>query len=131
MLGLAGMVTANAALLLATHALLRRVKTGKGEMDALLFLLLHLLLLSAAVLIAGLAGGLTPGVMGIAGLVLLIVLLALGEHRTLVRPRLPEFGRATAFLAGVIALRMLLTVWFLAPTNGDALSYHLPKIAEW
>jgi hypothetical protein len=129
--GLAWMAVAHGALLLATNALLRRVRTGHGAMDALLFLLLHLLLISVTVLGAGLAGGLTPAALGIAGAVLLIALLVMGEHRFLPRPRRPDFGRATMFLAGAIALRMLLTVWFLAPTNGDALSYHLPKIAEW
>src|SRR5207244_3087828 len=30
-----------------------------------------------------------------------------------------------------IAARLLLQVWFFAPMVGDALTYHLPKVAEW
>lgn len=33
--------------------------------------------------------------------------------------------------AAIVALRLLLQVWFFAPHLGDALAYHLPKIAEW
>jgi hypothetical protein len=110
--GLFWMAVANAALLLAAHAVLRRVRTGNGPMNGLLFVLIHLLLISLSVLIAGIA-------------------LAQGEHRQVRRPAAPEIGRATAVLAAMIALRMLLQVWFLAPSNGDALAYHLPKVAEW
>ncbi len=125
------MAVANGALLLGAHAILRRIRTEHSPLNAVLFVLIHLLLVSGAVLAAGLTGFLTPLALGVSGAVVLAALLLLGEHRFLPRPRAPEIGRATAILASLIALRMLLQVWFLAPSNADALGYHLPKIAEW
>lgn len=129
--GLGWMVAAHLALLLLSHALLRRVRTSLALADATLFLVIHLLLVSVVVLLAGSLGVLRPRVLGPAGAVLLGILLAAGEHRRLPAPVRPQMGRGTAVLAALIGLRMLLEVWFLAPTNGDILSYHLTKIAEW
>jgi hypothetical protein len=129
--GLAWMVVAHAALLLAAHALLRRIRTENVALNGVLFVLLHLILVSCAVLAAGAAGGLTPRVLGLGGAALIGLLLILGEHRSLRLPPRPEIGRATALLLGLIAARMLAQVWFLAPSNSDVLSYHLTKVAEW
>jgi hypothetical protein len=129
--GLLWMVFAHGALLLAAHALLRRIRTEQPAMNAVLFVLLHLLLVSGVVLIAGVAGMLRPRPLGVFGAVLLAVLLALREHRTFRLPPKPEIGRPTAVLATLIGFRMLLHVWFLSPSDVDAVSYHLPKIAEW
>jgi hypothetical protein len=129
--GLAWMLPANASLLLAAHALLRRLRTDAPAVNGLLFVLLHLLLMSCGVLLAGTTGGLTPGILGIGGSILLAILLLLGEHRHLRLPPRPEMGRATAVLAALLAVRMAVQVWFFAPHGGDALAYHLPKVAEW
>jgi hypothetical protein len=129
--GLLGMAVANAAFLLAAHAVLRRIRTDNPPLNAVLFVLIHLLLLSTAVLTAGLTGFLTPLALGVLGAGLLAALLFLREHRFLPRPSVPEMGRWTALLAALIALRMLLQVWFLCPYNADAIAYHLPKVAEW
>jgi hypothetical protein len=129
--GLAWMAVANAGLLLATHAIHRRVATEHRSLNGVLFILIHLLLMSSSVLVAGVSGCLTPRALGLSGAAVLGLLLLLREHRTVRLPARLEIGRATAVLAVMIGVRMLLQVWFLCPINGDAVSYHLPKVAEW
>lgn len=130
-LGAASMLAANVATLLGAHVLLGRVRTRSPATDLVVFLLLRLLLVSATVMVAGLLRGLSPLVLGLAGLVAVLALVAAGEHRRLPRWRLPDLGAAWVVLAVVIAVRLLLQVWFFAPYLGDGLAYHLPKIAEW
>ena len=125
------LVVANVAVLLGARAFLRRVRTGEATTDAVLFLLLRLLLISLAMLAAGVAGGLTSSKLGWAGGAVLAVLLLLGEHRHLPRFRLPRIGRLALVFGGLIVIRSLLQVWFFAPYQRDALTYHLPKIGEW
>lgn len=129
--GLAALTVANAGVLLASHAVLRRVGTGKTSLDVALFFLLRFIIISALVIAAGLSGMLTPWGLGIAGLALLAALMFVGEHRALPKWRRPDLAPMQAIFLGAILLRLLLQVWFLAPYAGDALSYHLPKIAEW
>jgi hypothetical protein len=125
------MAAANAAVLLAAHSLVQRLGTGRPIVDTVLFLLVRILLISALVLLAGLSGTLTPAALGITGTVLLAVLLALKEHRLLRRPPLPLLGPATGVFTALVLARVLVQVWYFAPYPGDALSYHLPKVAEW
>jgi len=129
--GLLWMALAHGAVLLASHAVLRRIRTENPLPNGVLFVLIHLLLVSGVVLVAGLTGFLRPRPLGLFGAVLLAALLLLREHRELRLPARPDVGRATAALAALIGLRLLLQVWFFAPFDGDAVSYHLPKIAEW
>ena len=130
-LGVLWMCVANAAAILGSLALLRRAKTGLFAADALLFLLFHLLILSLAVLAAGVSGFLTPSGLGGAGALALGILLARKEHRGWSRPLLPEAGPLVWGALAVVALRLLVQVWFLSPSLGDPLAYHLPKVAEW
>lgn len=130
-LGLLAMLVANGAAILAARGLLERVKVGKPAVDALLFLLLRLLLISAAVLAAGAARALGPIPLGLAGAAVGAALVARGVHRGLVPAVRPGWDRWIIAAFAIVALRLLLQTWFLAPYNGDALSYHLPKIAEW
>jgi hypothetical protein len=130
-LGVLAMIAANGAVALGARLLLARIAVGRPAVDVVLFLLLRLLLISAAVLIAGSAGGLTAPVLGIAGAAALALLFALGAHRGLRRPSLEGWDRWVIVLAALVAVRLLLQVWFLAPFHDDTLSYHLPKIAEW
>jgi hypothetical protein len=125
------LVLANAGALLLAHAAHRRMRTGVGHVDLLLFLLLHLLLLSASVLAAGLTGLLTARGLGIPWTIALGLLVALGEHRRVAVPARPDIGRWTLAAAGIVGVRMLAQVWFYAPFIGDAHAYHLPKVAEW
>ena len=129
--GLACMGVANAAVLLASHATLRRVRTGRTSLDVALFLILRFLILSALVVGAGLARILTPWGLGAIGAALLAGLVAMGEPRALPAFRWPRVGILPGIFLGALLLRLLLQVWFFAPYAGDALSYHLPKIAEW
>ena len=135
MLGLFWMIAANAACLLGAHALWRRCRTGEAGTDTALFLLIRFTLASGAVLVAGLAGCLNATALGLAGLAALGGLLLSGAHKEV---RLPEArslrGRVPPLLLAVAAIflvRLLLQVWFLSPHVGDAVSYHLPKVAEW
>lgn len=125
------MIVANAATLLGARALLRFVKVGRPAVDAVLFLLLRLLLISAAVLVAGAARGLNPLVLGLGGAGALALLVALGVHRGLRRPDFEGWERWLVVLSVVVGLRLLVQVWFFSPYLGDTLSYHLPKVAEW
>ncbi len=130
-MSLLSLLVANLAALLGAHALLRRLRTGVASTDAVLFLLLHLLVISVAMLVAGWTGLLNSGRLGLAGGVVLTLLLLLGEHRRLPRLRLPVMGRFLLIFGGLLLLRSLLQVWYLAPFQRDALTYHLPKIGEW
>jgi hypothetical protein len=130
-LGALAMIVANAATILGAGHLLKFIKTGRPSLDAVLFMLLRLLLISAAVLAAGAARVLTPTGLGLAGAAIGALLVAFGAHRHLPRSALPSWDRWLIAVAGLVALRLLLQVWFYAPAMGDALAYHLPKIAEW
>jgi hypothetical protein len=130
-LGALALVVANAAAFLGAQALLEKIRSGKPSIDFVLFLLLRLLIVSAVVLVAGLLHLLTPIALGIAGIVVLAAFVALGRHRGFPPFRWPDAGRTWTVLIVVIALRLLLQVWFFAPYLGDSLGYHLPKVAEW
>jgi len=128
--GLLAMGVANAAALLGARVLLERIRTGKPSADFTLFLLVRLLLISGIVLAAGEAGMLTPLAMGSVGAASLALLLACGAHRGL--PAIPwrRWGAGGLLLGSVLLLRLLAQVWLFAPAFDDALSYHLPKVAE-
>jgi hypothetical protein len=124
-------LVANVAVLLGAHELLRQMRTGEPSVDTVIFLLLRFLLISGTVILTGLTAALTRWGLGIAGLVALAVLLASGAHHRLPRVAFPEADRWMKIFAAVVAIRLLLQVWFFAPHLGDALAYHLPKVAEW
>ncbi len=134
-LGLASMIAANAACLLATHAVWKRCRTGAAPADAALFLLIRFAIATSTILLSGSAGFLNGPALGLAGAATLGALLLGGAHRDV---RLTDFRvlhRAIPPLllgtAGFFLVRLLLQVWFLSPSSGDAISYHLPKVAEW
>lgn len=129
--GLAFLLVANAATLLGARTILDGVRTGKPSTDFTLFLLIRLLLISAAVLIAGVARALTPVGIGAAGALALAFLVRGGAHRRWLQGFRIPWASVTSLLAGILLLRLLVQVWLFAPSYDDALSYHLPKIAEW
>jgi len=129
--GLLAMIVANAAAILGARSLLERVQVGKPAVDFLIFLLLRLLLISGVMLAAGAARMLGPIPLGLAGAVVGAALVARGVHRTLLPLPRPQWDRWIVAVFAIVGLRLLLQTWILAPYNGDALSYHLPKIAEW
>ncbi len=130
-LGTLAMLAANAATLLGAQAILDRLRTGKPAVDFVLLLLLRLFLISATVIVAGLLRFLNPLALGGAGLALLGLMARSGVHRRLPRWGALGWSPGWTLLALAIAVRLLVQVWFLAPYLGDALAYHLPKIAEW
>ena len=125
------LIVANAAILLGAHALLDRLRSGRPSPDLVLFLLLRFLLISTFVIVAGLCRLLFPAALGAAGLVALLALFVAGAQHRIPRKLPIPWKSPWIVLAGIIALRLLLQVWFFAPYLGDSLGYHLPKIAEW
>jgi len=130
-LGLLCMIVANAAVLLGTQAILTSLRVAEPCLRIVAFLLLRLLLISLAVLTLGFCGFLHPVVIGALGVVALIVLLANGWHRRIRLPRLPDVHPVLGVFLALVLARLLAQAWFFAPYPGDALSYHLPKVAEW
>jgi hypothetical protein len=129
--GLSWFLLAHLAAFLGAHEITRRAGTGRAALDAVIFLLVRIILISASVLAAGLTGLLTPAGLGLFSAAALAGLVALGAHRHVRRPALPDAGRVLWIAAAVVGLRLLLQAWFFSPHLGDALAYHLPKIAEW
>jgi hypothetical protein len=125
------MLLANGGALLASSWILRRIGTGRAAPDLVLLLTLRYTLIAVSVLVAGLGGFLTPAGLGFPLALAFVVLLALGEHRRLPVRRIPRLGPLLAGGFAFVVARMLLQVWCFAPYVGDALSYHLPKVAEW
>lgn len=95
--------------------------------------LLRVLVLSAAVLVAGIAGRLDPA--GLLALTLAPSLLLFATcglpPRPALRALLAAWGGPFVAAAGLVGLKLVLQAWAFAPANGDVLSYHLPKVAEW
>ncbi len=133
--GLAWMLVANAACLLGAYALASRLSTGQRSADLALFLLLRFSLASAAVLATGLLGILTARTLGLLGAAALAGLLLGGAHRTIpwaaLRGLRRDYPALLLATAGLVLARFVAQAWFLAPHDGDATCYHLPKVAEW
>jgi len=128
--GFLALVACNAAVLLGARRLAQDLSTGKPAVDFLLFLLLRTLLISAAVLAAGLSHLLAPLPLGVAGMAALVLLR--GRARRLPFPGDPvPWNPILVGAAGLLALKALGQVWFFAPYAADVLTYHLPKVAEW
>jgi hypothetical protein len=129
--GLFTLIACNAAVILGARRLVEEVRTGKPALDFVIFLLLRTLLISAVVLVAGLSHLLAPLPLGIAGVAALALLFWSGAHRLPWTSDLTPWNPLLVGAAAVLALKVLLQVWFFAPYAGDVLTYHLPKIAEW
>lgn len=125
------MVAANGAVGLGAGALVRKLGTGRGELDVVLFLVLRILLISAVLVIAGVTGGLTRNWLGLGGAGVLGVLLATGGGKPRTGIRIPAIPRWIWVLTAGVMARLLAQVWWFAPHLGDPLCYHLPKVAEW
>lgn len=130
-LGVLAMIAANAAVCLGARGILDGVRSGKPGVDAVLFLLLRILLISAVVLLAGTAHLLAPLWLGGAAFGALGFLVGVGAHRRIPKLSLQGVDRWLLVVAAVVVVRLLFHVWYSAPYGGDAMAYHLPKIAEW
>ncbi|RPH47153.1 MAG: hypothetical protein EHM91_06350, partial [Planctomycetota bacterium] len=116
----------------AALALRRAWRLESGSVGILVFLLLFTAIQSLVVLAAGLTGTLSFWPMTIVTGVGW-ALLQLRKPRTVVVFARPPDRTGLAILAlGAAGLVSLIVKAFLvAPATGDALQYHLPKIAEW
>ncbi|MCI0658126.1 MAG: hypothetical protein L0170_13830, partial [Acidobacteria bacterium] len=130
-LGMLWLLLANAAVLLGAALILRRTSTGQKEVDLAQLLIIRFVLISAVSILAGLTGMLSGACLGIAGAICLAIILARGGYRHI--QVLPSFAgiKGLWWIAAVVAIRLLLQVWFFSPHNCDAISYHLTKVAEW
>jgi hypothetical protein len=131
MFGLFWLLVANAASVLGAKALVDQVRTGSESADAVLLILVRLVLLSAAVVLAGVLHILTPLGLGLMGTAALALLLASGVHRSFRLPRHSGVRWPVATAGSLLAAKLLFQTWFFAPYTLDALSYHLPKVGEW
>jgi len=129
-LGAACLAVANAAILLGAHAVLVRVRVADRAVNVALLLLLRLFLISVVVLLCGATGFLAPLPIALLSVFALVLLAAFGCHRGVQVP-FPDVHPALGVFLAIVLARLLAQVWFFSPYSGDALSYHLPKIAEW
>jgi hypothetical protein len=128
--GILCLVAANVAVAEASRRLLSRVATGRPHADALIFLLIRLTLISAIVLVAGLTWLIGPfGLLALSAAALALSVFSSPP----IAFRIPRWtvGWLLGAAALMVVVRLLLQIWFFAPYSADALSYHLPKIAEW
>ena len=131
MMGVLGIVLANVASGLGANALRKSWRCGSADLEVLLFLLLRLLIISAVVLGFGLLGILRGAVVAGCSGVAIAVLLRFGHHRDLPRVQWREAGPLLGAALALVAIRLFVQVWVFTPHLADALSYHLPKVAEW
>jgi len=131
LIGILSLVLGNVASILAARSLLRLCPSGQPHVDVVLFLILRLAVLSGAVLVAGLSSILNRYALGLAATAATGLFLAFSANRVMPKIRFPAWAWPIWLALTVLCLRVLAQVWFLAPYNHDALSYHLPKIAEW
>jgi len=129
--GFLWMIVGNAAALGAALSILRVVRTGDAWSDVVLFALIRLALISGAILVAGLLGGLTPVGLGVPAAVILGGLMVTRQYRYWRPGPLPTLGLPLMAITLAVLVRLCLQVWFQSPYLGDPLAYHLPKIAEW
>jgi hypothetical protein len=125
-----GLLLATAGCGAAAAACLRPLGLESRPARLLAFLLLFTVLQSLLILAAGLSGLLSVWPLTIAG-------AALGAPLFRRRPgdlglRLPDRSELLfVAVGGVGLLSLLIKAFLLSPYTGDALQYHLPKIAEW
>lgn len=146
--GLAATVAAHIGVLLTTYGLFR--KTGDTRSDILWFCILRWGVMSAIVILMGLFGTMTAVSLSVLSVGAGILTMALKRKELvsdfeagrqwcvnrLVERRAMDSDLRTAVsigavLAGLLALRTLLAVWFYTPYSNDSTNYHLPKLALW
>jgi hypothetical protein len=127
--GLLCLLAANLGATLGARALSRRFVTPDAASGLTVFLLLRILLITVAVASFGAVGWLRPLPLGAAGLAAAVLLR--GEWRGL-RPAGPWPLKDPSFwLLAVLAVRVAVHAAIMTPFMGDAVSYQLPKVAEW
>ena len=129
-MGALGLIAGTAFLFLAARAVQRRLPTGAGAADLLVFLLCFTTIQSLVILVAGLTGTLSLWPLAGVSVAGIALLWTAGE-----RPHLPAVRRLSdPVMSAVLALGILVLVVksvILSPYWGDAVMYHLPVMAEW
>lgn len=131
-LRLAGLLVGTAFCAAASLALRRRLGLDQGSLGGLVFLLLFTAIQSLLVLAAGLSGALSAGPLTlVTGLGLGLLLFRRKGLLPAWSPPSTPSGRLFAGMAALAFSSLLLKSFVLEPCTGDALQYHLPKVAEW
>jgi hypothetical protein len=143
-LGAALLLTGHAGAWLLALALASRLKTGSRGGDVIGAFILHGLIVTVIVLIAGSAGMIGPAALTGLGITCGGIGAALGgvsaarrawaSGGSVVRELWAESAPVTALcLVGLTAIvvRHGLNAWFFVPYSADELEYHLPKLAHW
>lgn len=148
LLPLLGWTIANLFVLALTCRLGRLLRVG-SRVDPLIYGWLFLFLTTGLVMICGLAGMLRPWPifsLSVAGLVVLgwrerAGLAALPKRWRSLKRRAAAWRRGTfgerladgvfAVFVVFLTVRFAVHIWYLPPYVWDALSYHLPNVAEW
>lgn len=125
------LLLANGAAAVGAGALLLRVCPERRHTDLVVFQLFRLLIISVVVILAGLTRTLTPAWICVASILFLGGIFVRGIAGSVRAPETPRFGRLAFAFAILVGVRLLFQAWYFAPHVGDALSYHLPKVAEW
>jgi hypothetical protein len=132
LLRVAGLLLATGFCGSASLALRRRLALESGSAGILVFLLFFTAIQSLIVLTAGLTGTLSFWPLTLFSAVGW-GLLQLRKPRLLVRihPPRDRLGWMLGAMAAAGGLSLLIKTLLLEPYTGDALQYHLPKIAHW
>ncbi len=125
------MLAGNAAVLLWSWAILRRLHPNPGPLDPLVFLILRFALISLAVLASGLCGIMTSASLGLMGACSLALYFACNRFPKVRGLPWSRIGILAGLAASLVAIRLVLQAWFFSPYNLDVISYHVPKVAEW
>jgi hypothetical protein len=127
-----GLLVATGFCASAARALQQRLRVESRSAGIVVFLLLMAAIQSLLILAAGLTGALSFWPLTLtsaAGWALL-------QLRKPPRPALPSApsdlkGKVLLAMAAAGILSLVIKAFLLSPSTGDALMYHLPKIAEW
>jgi hypothetical protein len=127
-----GLLVATGFCASAARALQQRLCMESRSAGLLVFLLLMTAIQSLFILAAGLTGTLSFWPLTAASAAGL-VLLQFQRPRLIVQFKLPSAASGWLILSIAAAgfLSLLMKTFLLTPYTGDALMYHLPKIAEW
>jgi hypothetical protein len=129
--GLLLFAAANAATLLWACRIVKGLQVQNAGIEFLLVLLIRIFLISATILVAGMAGLLNPLALGVFFLAALGYLLFRGAHKDLTRFSLGNRSWIFWLLILLLIVKIICHVWYGAPNSYDAVSYHLPKVSEW
>jgi hypothetical protein len=138
LIGAVLMLLGHAGAWLLAIALQKRLNVGGAAVNVTGAFVLHALIVTLVVLLAGSAGVLGPwslaagGILcGLAGLALGVRLHSIRELALTTWRESPAVAGISAALLALIFIRHLLNTLYFCPFTEDELEYHLPKLATW